>query len=276
MFSQQNDAGESTTSRTEYAPSVALQNSRNYANDSQSVTSSDQISEGDNTIDCVKWNNAKPVLHIPLTSGAFTKELESMVGTMSQCSFGEKHYDTDLDSFSEIGSVYDDASVCRSVTGSYGKDMSYYPVEAGDWQAKMDWQNGNYDVNNSSGAAGGRSSYMTQGRHHSMYVSNSRSSYCGDYSTFSGHNEHISNDCNDNSAPTSLPLSVATIHRRIANPRVPIFDAQTNEKPEAEATQSTPAVMHRNNSLPRPHSYAAPHSNFMKYRLSLAKKRDLV
>lgn len=276
--------------RAENAGNASHQQPRGYQSDSQSIISNDQNLEGElHELHVANYGiseSRSSISHVPLSSDAFRSELENMVGSMSTYSFSEKPDDTDIESISGISSVYDDA--CSRNTGDsfINKGMAYYPNESGDWQRKVDWINGNLPESNHNHDQPGRNNYMLNGRHHSMYVSNSRSSYCGDYAvnSFSGNGAassivNHSGSFNDPEQPSSLPpLSVATIHRRLANPRVPVFDGQNAEKPDpTDGIPSAPHVgVHRNNSLPRPHSYAAPQTNFMKYRLSLARKRDLV
>lgn len=279
-FFVQHELAENSANRVE-SSAGAQGGPRGFTTESPSTTSSerDHTSEGEFSMNVEAYN---PTSHAPLNLGAYGKQLESMIGSMSHCSFSGKHYDTDLESISEMGSVYDDSSA--GVDGSFlSKGLTYYPNDGGDWKSKLDWQNGNVHPEHSNSVHSGRTNFMTNGRHHSMYVSSSRSSYCGDYpgGTFSGsvvgHGNHSNSFTSDTPCPSSLPLSVATIHRRVANPRVPVFDGQTTDKPDPDGTISAPSVgIHRNNSLPRPHSYAAPQTNYMAYRLSLARKRDLV
>lgn len=72
--------------------------------------------------------------------------------------------------------------------------------------------------------------------------------------------------------PESLPpTSTATIHRHYANPQIPVLNGNSLFSGGSGGPMHNP--LHRNNSLPRPHSIAGPQqSSFMKYRL----KRDFV
>lgn len=250
-------------------------NSRGYSDDTASIAASERTLEGDFTMHVD--TSCHSASHVPF---GFRRELENMVGSIGTCSVSSKTMsqlrdDADVESISGLSSVFDDdASTCRSINSSFSKGIYYSPnAGGGDWQSKQDWLNGNVGVglNSTDNNAGGRGNFLLQGRHHSMYVSSA--------STFADHlrNSFPIEEREADSLPPTLPLSVATIHRRLANPRVPVFDGQTAEKVEPEGTASLPTVgMHRNNSLPRPHSYAATQNNFMKYRLSLARKRDLV
>ncbi|ODN05550.1 Metastasis suppressor protein 1 [Orchesella cincta] len=265
---------------------------RGLSDDSHSIAPSDVTLEGEVDMHD-KYETASCVSsHVPLTTDDFRTELESMIGSMSSCSVSEQTLigdeDADLESISGLSSVtsfgmYEDGGVnYRTMNGNCLNE--HYRNDNGDWRNRADWCNKNVrmdpcgDIRNNNG--GSRSNFLLHGRHHSMYVSNGSSftpDHRGSYSSMTANIPGVFHE--HDSAPPSLPVSVATIHRRLANPRMPIFDAQHAEKTEhpPETIVSSPHMgMHRNNSLPRPHSYAAPQSNFMKYRLSLARKRDLV
>jgi hypothetical protein len=148
-------------------------------------------------------------------------------------------------------------------------------------------------LSNGSGIA-----YLLQNRHRSLHSSSS----C-DYSSISSsdlmnHNNsrtifgnHDETDGGGGGGgPDSLPLNTATIHRHYANPQIPVlngsslFSGNSNNNGAGvvgsgsnNTNQNHFMGLNRNNSLPRPHSIAAPQqsSSFMSYRFS-AKKRDFV
>jgi len=267
--------------------------------DSHSIAPSDVTLEGELDMHVDKYETASCVSsHVPYATDDFRVELESMIGSMNSSFVSEKTLigeddGDDVESISGLSSVqsfsmYDDGRMRmnfgRGNNNNGNCTEDHFRNDNGDWRNRMDWSNRNARLDpcndsRSSNSNGGRSNFLLHGRHHSMYVGNV-SPFTGDhhrgtYSAMAANIQSAYGGEPDNSSlgPPSLPVSVATIHRRLANPRTPIFDAHQHvDKAESDTVVS----MHRNNSLPRPHSYAAPQSNLLKYRLSLARKRDLV
>jgi len=140
-------------------------------------------------------------------------------------------------------------------------------------------------LSNGSGIA-----YLLQNRHRNFQSSSTYNYPMISNSDLMNHNSEplYGFGRNENNGPASLPLNTATIHRQYANPQIPVlngssrFDGNGNTASAGSASVSTNSNhthvgLYRNNSLPRPHSIAAPQqSSFMKYRLSMAKKRDFV
>jgi hypothetical protein len=137
---------------------------------------------------------------------------------------------------------------------------------------------------------------QNRNRHSLSHTTSFDSSFSnGNNTNCSNSNESLNNNNEGmtffgSSGPQSLPLDTAAIpQRNNPNPYRPVIDGRTlfrhnsNTEGSGGAQQQQPQIynnngilLHRNNSLPRPHSIAAPQNQtFMQYRLA-AKKRDFV